>query len=219
MDDNINFFTFYLKISVEILFRFDFIICFQISMWIYLKPVSFKKNGFFYCFKRVNFNSLLKKGYVWLRFCVKIQLTGFNMKITRLLNGLIFLNTAWKMSKDGVFSGPYLDTFNAVENGRKSSQNVKKCILLGKCFMTNQVISIILIHLINFRVSGKPVFNGFDKVTLEAMVWTGKPSGVSIAVVLDRVRLDEVLEQILGMSDIPMAWFSEMKIGTCWLVI
>lgn len=47
------------------------------------------------------------------------------------------------------------------------------------------------------------------------MVWTTKPTGVAIAVVLDRVRLDEVLEQILGMSDIPMAWFSEMTLGRC----
>ena len=58
-----------------------------------------------------------------------------------------------------------------------------------------------------------PVFNGFDKVTVEAMVWTGTPTAVALAVVLDQVRLDEVLEQILGMSDIPMAWFSEMTLS------
>ena len=61
-------------------------------------------------------------------------------------------------------------------------------------------------------MQGKPVFNGFDQVFVEAAVWKATPTGVAVAVVFNRVRLDEVLERVLGMSEIPMAWFSEMTL-------
>ena len=66
-------------------------------------------------------------------------------------------------------------------------------------------------------MQGKPVFNGFDKVLVEAVVEKSTPNKVAVAVVFNRVRLDEVLEQILGMSEIPMAWFSEMTLCKYWI--
>ncbi len=66
-----------------------------------------------------------------------------------------------------------------------------------------------------FRVSGVPILWGWDKASIEGLVWKpgkkGQPeTAVAVGLVIESVRLDKLLEKILGNNLFSAAWFSEM---------
>eukprot|EP00794_Sanderia_malayensis_P016803 gene16803-18499_t len=63
------------------------------------------------------------------------------------------------------------------------------------------------------RVSGVPIIWGWDKMSIEGLVWTPKgetKTAVSVGIVIEAVRLDKLLEKILGNNLFSTAWFSKM---------
>ncbi len=65
------------------------------------------------------------------------------------------------------------------------------------------------------RVSGVPILWGWDKCSIEGLVWKPKKEGqpetaVAVGVVIEAVRLDKLLEKLLGNNLFSSAWFSEM---------
>ena len=68
------------------------------------------------------------------------------------------------------------------------------------------------------RVSGIPVLWGWDKVSIEGLVWYPKEKSggiqpdkaVAVGIVIEDIRLDELMEKILGDNFFKTAWFSEM---------
>lgn len=73
--------------------------------------------------------------------------------------------------------------------------------------------------LLHCRVSGVPVLWGWDKISLEGLVWYPKNKGskneqpdkaIAVGMVIEGIRLDQIMEKIFGDNLFKTAWFSEM---------
>ena len=68
-------------------------------------------------------------------------------------------------------------------------------------------------------MSGIPVINGFNQIELAGLLWkstaeaTQGKTGIALGVVFRNIRFDEILEKLLGVDNIPLAWLSEMTAG------
>ena len=68
-------------------------------------------------------------------------------------------------------------------------------------------------------MSGVPILWGWDKVSIEGLVWKQKQQGgeikkaVAVGMVIEGVRLDKLMEKIFGDHVFTTAWFSEMTAG------
>ena len=79
------------------------------------------------------------------------------------------------------------------------------------------------------RVSGVPILWGWDKCTIEGLVWkpdkskpknSGQPNtAVAVGIVIEAIRLDKLMEKILGNNFFSVAWFSEMTASKCPMLI
>ena len=73
------------------------------------------------------------------------------------------------------------------------------------------------------RVSGVPILWGWDKLSIEGLVWYPKEKGngkqpdkaVAVGMVIEGIRLDQLMEKIFGENLFKTAWFSEMVAGMC----
>ena len=66
-----------------------------------------------------------------------------------------------------------------------------------------------------FRVSGTPILWGWDKLSLQGLIWTPTQSGqpekaIAVGMVIENIRLDHLMEKIFGKSLFASAWFSDM---------
>ena len=65
-------------------------------------------------------------------------------------------------------------------------------------------------------MSGVPILWGWDKVSIEGLVWKQKQQGgeikkaVAVGMVIEGIRLDKLIEKMLGDNVFKTAWFSEM---------
>lgn len=63
-----------------------------------------------------------------------------------------------------------------------------------------------------------PILWGWDKVSLEGLIWYPKEKGnneqpdkaIAVGMVIEGIRLDQLMEKILGDNFFKTAWFSEM---------
>ncbi len=66
------------------------------------------------------------------------------------------------------------------------------------------------------RVSGTPILWGWDKCSIEGIIWkpdagTGQPAtAVTVGVVFEDIRLDKLMEKIMGNNLFSSSWFSQM---------
>ena len=66
-----------------------------------------------------------------------------------------------------------------------------------------------------FRVSGTPILWGWDKLSLQGLIWTPTQPGppdkaIAVGMVIENIRLDHLMEKIFGKSLFNSAWFSDM---------
>ena len=70
----------------------------------------------------------------------------------------------------------------------------------------------------SIRVSGVPILWGWDKLSIEGLIWKPKDTkngqqpekAVAVGIVIEEIRLDKIMEKILGSNLFSVAWFSEM---------
>ena len=70
-------------------------------------------------------------------------------------------------------------------------------------------------------MSGVPILWGWDKTSIEGLVWYPKNKGngqqpdkaVAVGIVIEGIRLDKLMEKIFGDNLFKTAWFSEMVAG------
>ena len=80
-----------------------------------------------------------------------------------------------------------------------------------------------LLHFLLYRVSGVPILWNWDKSSVEGLVWYPKNKGngkqphkaIAVGIVIEGVRLDQLLEKIIGDNSFKTAWFSEMVASMC----
>ena len=71
---------------------------------------------------------------------------------------------------------------------------------------------------ISFRIAGQPILWGYENVYCEGLIWKPRQDGstqqpktaIAFGMVIESVRLDKILEKILGDNLFSAAWFSEM---------
>ena len=70
-----------------------------------------------------------------------------------------------------------------------------------------------------FSMSGIPVINGFNQIEFAGLMWKSTDSatkgqmGFALGIVFRNIRFDQILEKLLGIDNIPLAWLSEMTAG------
>ena len=68
------------------------------------------------------------------------------------------------------------------------------------------------------RVSGVPILWGWGNLSIEGLIWKPKDTkngqqpakAVAVGIVIEEIRLDKIMEKILGSNLFSVAWFSEM---------
>ncbi len=98
------------------------------------------------------------------------------------------------------------------------------CTVLNIPHSTTQTLPKVNLSSRIYRVSGVPILWGWDKLSVEGLIWKPdktKPKNsdqpakaVAVGVVIEAVRLDKLMEKILGNNLFSVAWFSEMTVGT-----